>query len=963
MLELIVKRLIRRPWLPGCLLGGLIAAVALTSSVPMYINGVLKRVLIRDFENYQLEQDQYPGGYLVEKNFWKAAGEGNEPACYPEFDSVVASELLPSLKLPAVEAVHRVSLSRLSAEPLKPYPSLQKNRSVRIEVMPRLMDHIRITHGRSFAGLTTDSAVEVLVSERTMQHLDLRLNRTYAVRDMDNNTLMDIVVVGTFLFKHERDPYWYMPTDDLDDSVFVNPERWATATEQIVSYPSIEADWYYALDYHEITPNMAGSLLAQLEGQARELLAYEAGYDIPMVQVLPGFLDKKRQLLQMIALLIAPVLVVLGFFVYMVSSLIIENDNSEIALLKSRGASPGNVFLIYLGTAMGFAVAAFAIGPFVGLLICRRLAMTVGFLEFGTRASLPVSLSRQAFLYGGVGVAPFVVTLLLPAFSTSKTTIVVHKHAVSRHQRVPLWQRAFLDVVLLGIAAYGLYGYRTRQRILQLTEASSADLPMDPLFFVASVLFVFGAALLFLRLFPPIVQLILRMGSRVWSPTIYAALIRISRSRSYERYVAVFLVLTVATGVFNSAMARTMNRRVKDEVYYRNGADVRLRPFWYTRFTREDLLEVANVRREIVHRYPQAAENADPRTTPPDTPWIHKREPDFRLYSEIEGVEKATAVFRKSRVDAARSDRQNGLRVRTTILGVTPEEFGHVAWFRSDLLTHHWHEYLNLLAEYPSAVFVSPSLAKELRIGPGERVRLAWEGQAGVDCIVFGFIDYWPTYVRNGNGRGEPGHFVVGHFNTLRTGAILEPYEVWIKRDRSVGQSRFYTDLLARHIRLSLLADSIDELAYRMNQPFVTGTNGILTLNFAITLVITFVGLLLSQVLSVQRWTLQFGLIRALGLPKGQVLLIPIWEQLLTATTAAVAGLGVGSLTSKLYVPLLSLSAQAEQNGPPLLIGALQRDYNLLVAAVLAVFIAAFAVSTFFVLRLRIHKAIKLGED
>jgi putative ABC transport system permease protein len=485
---------------------------------------------------------------------------------------------------------------------------------------------------------------------------------------------------------------------------------------------------------------------------------------------------------------------------------------------------------------------------------------------------------------------------------------------------------------------------------------------MDPLFFVASVLFMFGAALFFLRVFPLVVQLIFRLGNRVWSPTIYAALVRISRSRSYERYVVVFLILTVAAGVFNSTMARTMNRRVKDEVYYRNGADVRMRPFWWTQFTREQLLEVSDMRREILRRYPQA-EDTSPSTAATVPVWVRRREPDFRLYSEIAGVESATAVLRRNGAKAARSDDQEGNSVRASILGVIPEEFGDVAWFRSDLLPYHWYEYLNLLAGYPKAVFVSPSLAKKLNVQRGEHLTLTWKGQPGVECIVFGSIDYWPTYRRQGSVSDESEHFVVGHFNTLRTGAIVEPYEVWIKRDRHVGQLAFYTDLLRRSIRLSFLADSIDEVAYRMNQPFVTGANGVLTMSFGIGLVVTFAGLLLSQVLSVQRWTLQFGVIRALGLPKAQVLLIPIWEQLLTATTAAGVGLGIGSLTSKLFVPLLNLTVENPQNGPPLLIGALQRDYNLLVAAVLAVLIAAFVVSASFVLRLEVHKAIKLGED
>ena len=46
----------------------------------------------------------------------------------------------------------------------------------------------------------------------------------------------------------------------------------------------------------------------------------------------------------------------------------------------------------------------------------------------------------------------------------------------------------------------GLYRFRSRAEIVQLTGLDAAELPIDPILFFVSTLFVIGAGLLFLRL-------------------------------------------------------------------------------------------------------------------------------------------------------------------------------------------------------------------------------------------------------------------------------------------------------------------------------------------------------------------------------------------------------------------------------------------------------------------------------
>ena len=75
MLVMILEKLLKSRWLVLSLLVGLITAVALVSSIPMYTDGILQRMLIQDLEAYQ----QKTGG-----TFWCMYGQ-TETSCLATF--------------------------------------------------------------------------------------------------------------------------------------------------------------------------------------------------------------------------------------------------------------------------------------------------------------------------------------------------------------------------------------------------------------------------------------------------------------------------------------------------------------------------------------------------------------------------------------------------------------------------------------------------------------------------------------------------------------------------------------------------------------------------------------------------------------------------------------------------------------------------------------------------------------
>ena len=108
---------------------------------------------------------------------------------------------------------------------------------------------------------------------------------------------------------------------------------------------------------------------------------------------------------------------------------------------------------------------------------------------------------------------------------------------------------------------------------------------------------------------------------------------------------------------------------------------------------------------------------------------------------------------------------------------------------------------------------------------------------------------------------------------------------------------------------------------------------------------------------------LQFGIIRALGLSRRNVTSMLVWEQILLIGTAIVLGLLIGSIAGYLYIPFLELVYGVTEQVPPLKVLALRRDFVKVYFISGFMLLAGIFLFWYFVSGLRIHKAIKLGED
>ena len=158
---------------------------------------------------------------------------------------------------------------------------------------------------------------------------------------------------------------------------------------------------------------------------------------------------------------------------------------------------------------------ALIIGPFIGWFMAKSIGSANGFLEFVDRKSIPVGFSTEAVIAGAGAVLLAVLATVIPAVIYARSSIVNYKQQLARSDRKPVWQRWFIDVLLLGISAYGWYLFNERQMISFKSGMTTDQLDVQPFLFFVPALAIFAMGLFFLRIFPWLLKFFNRVGKKL----------------------------------------------------------------------------------------------------------------------------------------------------------------------------------------------------------------------------------------------------------------------------------------------------------------------------------------------------------------------------------------------------------------------------------------------------------------
>ncbi len=928
MLAFVKNKIFSKKWMVISLLIGNILLISIAACSPMYSDAVLQRMLNKNLVELMATTGRYPGVMELRSTYNDKMVNGGNYQLVEE-TAAMADQLAEECIVPITEKLSIYYKSDVSMLHEATSGNYKDNFSARLEAMSDLENHVQLLSGELPQEHSGEPVLEAIVSQKTLMESGLFLGEVLTLdrlKDPVTEQPYQLVITGVFEPISEEDPYWVTNPNKVKNYMYLNREdfeaKFVLNADTRQSFNRVD---YIVMDYQQIKGTQVYDLLETFDKYIDKL--GEDKFKVAAYNTLDTYLISANKLDVTLLVLQVPIFLMLAAFIFMVSGQMLNMEQNEISVIKSRGASKKQILMIYLLQSSLIALISFGIALPLSYLICQVVGSANAFLEFVSRKALPARFALPVWLFALGAAIISVATMVIPAFKYAKVGIVDHKR--KRHkQDKPMWQKLFLDVILIAVSMYGLYSYNNQMAFLSQQVDGGAAL--DPLLYICSSLFILGSALFVVRIFPLIIKVIFTVFKKIWSPAMYASFLRMLRTRSNQNFIMVFLILTMALGIFSAETAHTINQNAEDKIRYINGADVIVAEDWAS----VNYGATGQEETEIVFT-----------------------EPDFTKYHDMDADALMTKVLYRGNVSISGAS-----KITSSLLGINTKEFGEVVDMKEGLLDGHWYHYLNAMAQDPEGILVSTSFRDELGYKLGDRLSFRENNSETIRGVIYGFVDYWPGLVPPTAGEEGASYFIIANLSLVQIKWGVQPYEVWMK---NLGDSSQYIyDFAENHqIGFQKFVDTNADLIDLKNDPVFQATNGILTVGFIVVLVLCSVGFLIYWILSIQSRALQFGIFRAMGMSMGEVLGMLFNEQIFISGVSIAAGVGVGKLTAQLFVPIIQMAYSSAEQLIPLEIQAATSDTMKLYIVVGVVMVVCMVILGWMIKKIKIAQALKLGED
>ncbi|MCZ6706765.1 MAG: FtsX-like permease family protein [Chloroflexi bacterium] len=291
-------------------------------------------------------------------------------------------------------------------------------------------------------------------------------------------------------------------------------------------------------------------------------------------RVLETFTEKKFFSRLPLLVLTLQVVGIVLYYVVMVSTLVVDRQSGEIALLKSRGAGLYQIVSVYLIEGGVLAAIGMALGPLLALGAIAGLGKTPPFDGLSGGDFLSVRLTAGAYLWGGIGAALSILALVWPAFRASNYSIVRYKQAISRPAEKTVIQRYYLDVVLVIVALILFFQLQDSGSLV--TEDLFGGLEQDPLLLIAPAIFIVAVGIIFLRMFPLILSIASWASDKFAGIAVQLSLWHLVRAPLQNARLVLLLILATSIAMFSATFGSTLDQSFEDRASYLTGAPLRV---------------------------------------------------------------------------------------------------------------------------------------------------------------------------------------------------------------------------------------------------------------------------------------------------------------------------------------------------------------------------------------------------
>ncbi|SEF98502.1 putative ABC transport system permease protein [Eubacterium ruminantium] len=935
MLRFIFRKLLSNKGLNISLFTGIIFLIAVFSMLPAFSDGAVNQILTREFNDYVEEKNEFPAvvGREAKLSNSNSADIKNRIASNEE-------KWKKALDLPVLAAFHYMSSKGGVGQ------SVYGGRSKDLDIacIPELSDITTIVREDGPAFETGNKAYPVYISERTMDMLSLVAGEEIYFSNIkdENEEILRLYIAGIIKEKEESKLIWYKELSNYQNSAFVDEETFDEINKRF-GRTEILYSQYMTLDYRKIRFDNADKVAEAVTKLSKDDTCFSYNFK----EILSEY-KYERKTIRIIMLAAAlPLFILLLMFILMVASRIADNEKGEIAVLRSRGVKRWEMIMLYLIRSVILAIFAFIPGILLGTVFVWIGSQTNGFLVFVSKDAADYYMSIGSIIFAAIGVVAAVILITLPVIRLSKNTIIDNKNENMSLGRKPLWKKLFLDVILTAVSVYLLHNYK------QQTDTLSVDLingkSIDPFIMMGSAIFIFGIGLLLIRIIDILVKIIFFSGRKHWGAASFAGFLQIIRSGSRQSIISIFIMLTLAMGIFDTSLARTINDNNVERITYNTGADARL---------------TGNFVKKM-------------RFLPDFSVEYYYEEPNYSDFQKLvdNGVfSQMTRVFYD---EAAEVICGNTVLPNTIMMGINTAEFGRTATLQEGLNDTHWYNALNAIATAGDGFIISKNLAETLDVKVGDKIycnrydKNIEEGSLGeVGGTIMAIVDAWPGYEKYGYSEDEDhnmvlkeNYLVVMNFATVKSYYKLTPYQVWGRYADGADRDTLMKAIGDNDIAISKKLIQSDEIKEMKDSAMIQITNGLFSIHFIISIIICVLGFLIYWITSIRNRSLQFGIYRAMGLKFSEIIRILVMEHFFSSFLAIVAGAGAGILTSYLYSRVMAIVYLPAKHSIPIRLSIPGDDILKPVAIILVALFVAFIIISRIMKKMRISETLKMGED
>ena len=454
-------------------------------------------------------------------------------------------------------------------------------------------EHSDLTQGRwpksgTFQDSDGQGDIEIVLGFETSRKLSYFVgDRIFLVPRRGSPERIPLKVVGVAEPIDANEEYWmdapiYFDLVPIAESVvvpiFMNEDDFFEGIG--ARYPSLVGDFgfFLFLDAGYLTANNADDVKEQVQGVETDLnKVYPRTLMLSRLGLTVDEFNRALTLAKIpLYLYLSLVVVVVLYFLALITGTLGRSQAEEAGLLRSRGASVLQVSGVLAMAEVVVVLIAMLGGPFLAWAIVKTLLLDTinpgG--EFAT--PIPLGLAGDMFWMGALGGVFALGILLITAAGHARLGTLESLLARTRPPSVSFLHRYYLDILAVLTVAVIWFQIRGRGGFVA-EELSSQGLNVDPTLILGPVLGLFAAAVLLLRALPLVVLLLAWVGARAGAAWFQLALLRLARDPIPHGALAVILMLAAALGVFGATFQSSLSQGQSDQARYKVGGDMVVR--------------------------------------------------------------------------------------------------------------------------------------------------------------------------------------------------------------------------------------------------------------------------------------------------------------------------------------------------------------------------------------------------